>query len=116
MGVRLHFALERARPHATLFRFDGDGQFGTWQEARSGDPRAVAFYTADDVRRIMGDAASPCGVMASPLSDFVRNTTPEKKAEVFGRVMDKVADQQQAVIDAASGVAIPQTPMVNDHG
>ena len=38
---------------------------------------------------------------ASALSDFVRNATPERKEEVYGRVMDKVAEQQQEVIERA---------------
>jgi hypothetical protein len=40
----------------------------------------------------------------TPFSDFIRNATPERKAEVYGAVMDKVAEQQRAVIDAADGV------------
>lgn len=60
LAVRLHRALERARRTATFFRFDGDGQFGTWYEARADERGAVAFYTADDIRRIVEDVA---GVM-----------------------------------------------------
>lgn len=47
--------------------------------------------------------ACPPGV-ATPLSDFIRNASPERKAEVFGRVMDNVTERQQAVIAAAGGV------------
>lgn len=42
----------------------------------------------------------PHGV-PTPLSDFIRNATPEHKAQVFRKVMDNVANQQQSVIDAA---------------
>jgi hypothetical protein len=38
----------------------------------------------------------PC---ASGLSDFIRNASPEHKTEVYGKVMDKVSEQQQAIID-----------------
>jgi hypothetical protein len=47
------------------------------------------------------------------LSDFIRNASPEHKAEVYGKVMDKAAEQQQAVID---GVALPPGVEVTDAG
>jgi hypothetical protein len=38
------------------------------------------------------------GVKGTAFSDFIRNGTDERKAEVYGKVMDKVDAQQQAVI------------------
>ena len=53
-----------------------------------------------------GDVAHLCHVPqkgnVNPLSEFIRNATPDEKAEVYGRVMDKVAEQQQAVLDRAA--------------
>ncbi len=43
--------------------------------------------------------------VTTPLSDFIRNASPERKADVYGKVMEKVDDQQRAVIDSASGVS-----------
>lgn len=40
--------------------------------------------------------------VATPFSDFIRNASPEEKAKVYGEVMDRVSEQQRAVI---SGVA-----------
>lgn len=53
------------------------------------------------------DAVRGAGGPASGLSDFIRNAAPERKAEVYGEVMDKVAEQQRAVIDAAG---VPEGP------
>jgi hypothetical protein len=47
---------------------------------------------------------------ASGLSDFIRNWSPEAKAEVYAKVMDKVAAQQQAVIDGVA-VGAPTEPL-----
>jgi hypothetical protein len=43
------------------------------------------------------EKAAP-GVKGTAFSDFIRNGTDERKAEVYGKVMDKVDAQQQAVI------------------
>lgn len=39
--------------------------------------------------------------VSSRFADFIRNASAEQKAEVYGRVMDKVCEQQRAVIAAA---------------
>lgn len=44
----------------------------------------------------------PTSGVATPFSDFIRNASPEEKAKVYGEVMDRVSEQQRAVI---SGVA-----------
>jgi hypothetical protein len=36
------------------------------------------------------------------LSDFIRNATPEEKAQVYGEVMDRAGEQQAAVISGAA--------------
>jgi hypothetical protein len=80
LSVRLHFALERARRDATFFRFEGGGQFGTWQEARQDDHRATPFYTAHDVKKIVedvcGEKPSECRWPTKPLG-MVQVTLPD---------------------------------------
>lgn len=52
--------------------------------------------------RNRGDAPAPAApASTSALSDFIRNATPERKAEVFEQVMDKVIEQQKEVIERA---------------
>jgi hypothetical protein len=35
-------------------------------------------------------------------SEFIRNASPEEKGEVYGKVMERVAEQQSAVIASAA--------------
>lgn len=49
-------------------------------------------------------ALLPSGV----LSDFIRNASPEEKRRVYGVVMDKVFEQQAAVVMAAEKIGTSQ--------
>lgn len=55
----------------------------------------------DWARRMAAAINALEGARARAFSDFIRNATPEEKAEVYGRVMDKVGEQQREVIAAA---------------
>lgn len=49
----------------------------------------------------MSSTTSPPPKITRSFSDFMRNASVEDKAELFGYVMDRVAERQQAVIDKA---------------
>lgn len=56
-------------------------------------------------------SAAPQPAEGTPLSDFIRNATPERKAEVYGAVMDKVAEHQRGVIASAAPQPVVVEPL-----
>lgn len=72
-----------------------------------------AFYEGDgnsewrrglisDMRRALEAVADKPQGANSDMSEFIRNASPDRKADVYGRVMDAVAAQQESVIRAAA--------------
>ena len=54
----------------------------------------------NDIRKAVAALASLQGQPASGLSDFIRNATPERKAEVYGKVMERASAAQEATLQA----------------
>lgn len=78
----------------------GDITKSTWLE----DVERNLHLRSAAVAPIPAPAPAPAPT-SSALSEFIRNATPERKAEVYGQVMDKVVEQQQEVIERAKAVS-----------
>jgi hypothetical protein len=95
-----------ASPPQSLY-LGGPYPDGSYAICETGSGRVVQRLGVEDfppplrdaAMRLAADAQGKAG--ATGFSEFFRNATPERKAEVFGHVMAEVAKQQQAVIDAA---------------
>jgi hypothetical protein len=77
---------------------------GEWDDGHALNSRSKAVGEFQRLFALHAEgAAGPMGdAEVTGLSDFIRNASPEHKAEVYGKVMDKAAEQQQAVIDGVN--------------